>query len=246
MKKLKMPVFSKDYDYERKMIADILRVGLKYPSFWMSFQLDITALVEHLQKDPSQLENKGLPVRFLMAYAQVIAEHPEYIGQVIGNKIEIPEEIRIRISSRNVKGRTVSTILKNPHEMSGQALTTEFKRLILKKDSVLSPQQKRFFYLPWWVRSMFYQYWASSTKLKGYIFGHSYFACNGKSTLNGPFTSHNHSPFSIGVYFSDTFQRDGKHWVSISITADHRIMDAYHLTFLAEKIEDELRKMAVE
>lgn len=244
MKDRKIGDFPIRYNYERKMIADILRLGKRYPNLWMNFELEVSALAA-LQKDTSKNRNfPGFTTCFFMAYAQVLKRNPGFMAQVKGHKIIPPEDVRVRVSSRNVIGRTVSVVVANPEEMNAMEVQRLFKKLLLRRDALLSPLQQTFFQLPWLMRYCFYWYWMRSAQYRGEVFGYAYFASNGNANLSGTFTAHTPGPGAIGAYFSNVVQREGRYWVTMSITADHRILDAYHLTKLAEEMEQALNQMA--
>lgn len=241
----KAPSFFNRFNFERKMIADIVKLGQNTPHLWMSFQLDITPLVNNLQnKTEKNLTNLDFPTYFIGATSQVLNQHRGFLGHVNGRRIEVPEQIRLRISSKNVLGRTVSTILTNPHEMEAKAISSILRQLLRSDTAQLLTSQRLFFDLPWWIRSLFYHYWLSSSERKGLVLGNCYLVCNGNTTLDGPITTHTTTPWTLAIYFSDVYSRENRHNVTVSLSADHRILDAYHLKFFAESLEMALKVTA--
>ena len=150
----------------------------------------------------------------------------------------------MRISSKNIKGRTVSQILTNPHLMSLFDIKNTLKKLVRIKDELLLPQQRLFYNFPWWLRNIFYQYWLSSKQRKELVFGNCYLVCNGPTKLNGPIITHVPSPWALAIYFSTVYRKENRYYITLSLTADHRILDAYHLNFFAECLQEEFKLMA--
>ena len=246
MKRRPAPKFFSEYHYERKMVADAVRLGAMFPNIWMSFQLDVTGLVEVHQQKKLKQESPGLPAYFVLATARILSEHRGFIGHISGEKIKLPANVRMRITSRNVLGRMVSHILTNPQELEVSSIKATLNWLLATEDELILPRQKRFFSLPWWLRKVFYKFWLRSAEKRDLIFGNCYFACNGFSSLSGSFTTHTSSLWGVHLYYSDVYNKDERYFVTLSVSADHRMLDAYHLTFLAECLEIEFHKIAQE
>lgn len=227
------------------MIADVIRLGSKFTNLWMSFEVDITELKENLDLNKEfQYASQEFPPLFILATSRVLDKHPAFLGHVKGEKIELPTNIRMRISSKNIKGRTVSQILTNPHLMSLSNIKNTLKKLVIAKDELLLPQQRLFFSLPWWARNLIYWYWLSSNHRKALVFGNCYLVCNGSTKLNGPIITHVPSPWALAIYFSTVYKKENRYYITLSLTADHRILDAYHLNFFAECLQEEFKLMA--
>ena len=78
-KQPRIPDFFCQFNYERKMIADVIRLGSKFPNLWMSFEVDITALKENIDsKKEFKYSNQDFPSLFIRATSRILDQHPEF------------------------------------------------------------------------------------------------------------------------------------------------------------------------